>query len=94
MGHKIFKSMFRKFILLAVPSMGVIHVCKSSLLLEKLNSPHGGPCYLSIVPIKDSQLFKIIESVFSFYLKLHNFKQVKAFYWNGGPHHLSTMKTL
>lgn len=30
----------------------------------------------SIILIKDFYLFKIAESIFSFYLKLHNFKQV------------------
>ena len=40
---------------------------------EKLYSLYDGPRHLSMIPIKDSHLFKIIESVFSFYLKLHNF---------------------
>ena len=60
----------------------------------KLYNPHGESCHLSTIPVKDSHLFKIVESVFSFYLKLHNFKQVEVFYWNGEPHHLSTMRTL
>ena len=63
-------------------------------MLEKLYSPHGGPHHLFTILVKDSHIFKITESVFSFYLKLHNFKQVEVFYWNGGSHHLSTMKTL
>ena len=29
---------------------------------------------------KDSHLFKIAELVLSFYLRLHNFKQVEVFY--------------
>ena len=49
---------------------------------EKLYSPHGGPRHLSTILVKDSHIFKIAESVFSFYLKLHNFKQVEVFYWN------------
>ena len=61
---------------------------------DKLYGPHGGPWHLSTIPIKDSYIFKIAESVFSFYLKFYNFKQVEVFYWNGGPHHLSTMRTL
>jgi len=61
---------------------------------EKLHGPHGGPRHLSLILVKDSYLFKITESVFSVYLKLHNFKQVEVFYWNSGPHHLSTIKTL
>ena len=44
----------------------------------------------STISVKDSHLFKIAESVFGFYLKLYNFKQVEVFYWNDGPHHLST----
>ena len=48
--------------------------------MEKLSSLHGRSRYLSTITLKDSHLFKIIESVFSFYLKLHNFKQVKIFY--------------
>ena len=46
----------------------------------KLYNSHGESCHLSIIPVKDSHLFKIVESVFSFYLKLHNFKQVRVFY--------------
>ena len=42
----------------------------------KLYSPHDGSRHLSTIPVKDSHSFKIVESVFSFYLKLHNFKQV------------------
>ena len=41
---------------------------------EKLYSPHGGPRHLSTILVKDSHIFKIAESVFSFYLKLYNFK--------------------
>ena len=52
---------------------------------EKLYGPHGGPRYLSTILVKYSHLIKIVESVFSFYLTLHNFKQVKVFYWNDGP---------
>ena len=69
-------------------------VSTTLLFMEKLYGLHGGPRHLSTIPIKDSHLFKIAESVFNFYLKLHNFKQVEVFYWNGGPHHLSTMRTL
>ena len=47
--------------------------------LEKLYSPYGGPRHLSTIPVKGSHLFKIAESVFSFYLKLHNLKQVRVF---------------
>ena len=43
-------------------------------------SPHGGPLHLSTILIKDSHVFKIVKSVFSFYLKLYNFKQVRIFY--------------
>ena len=62
--------------------------------VEKLYSPHGESCHLSTISVKDFHLFKIAESVFSFYLKLHNFKQARVFYWNSGSYHLSTMKTL
>ena len=62
--------------------------------MEKLYSAHGGSRHLSTIPLKDSHLFKIAELVFSFYLKLYNFKQVGVFYWNGKPHHLFTMGTL
>ena len=55
-------------------------------MTEKLYSPLGGLRHLFIIPVKDSHLFKIAESEFSFYLKPHNFKQVGVFYWNGGPH--------
>ena len=51
-----------------------------SLTLEKLYSLHGGLLHLSTIPVKDFHLFKIVESVFDFYLKLHNFKQVGVFY--------------
>ena len=47
---------------------------------DKLYGPHGGPWHLSTIPIKDSYIFKIAESVFSFYLKFYNFKQVEVFY--------------
>ena len=50
--------------------------CAATVILtyEKLYSPYGGPRHLSTIPVKDSHIFKIAESVFSFYLKLHNFK--------------------
>ena len=67
---------------------------RALLLEEKLYRLHGELHHLSTIPVKDSNLFKIVESVFSFYLKLHNFKQVEIFYGNGGPHHLSTMRAL
>ena len=47
---------------------------------EILYGIHGGPRHLSTILVKNSHLFKIAKSVFSFYLKLHNFKQVKVFY--------------
>ena len=47
---------------------------------EKLYCPHSGPRRLSTILVKDSHIFKITESVFSFYLKFHNFKQVGVFY--------------
>ena len=50
------------------------------LVLEKLYRPHGRPRHLYTIPVKDSNLFKIAELVFSFYLKLHNFKEVEVFY--------------
>ena len=37
--------------------------------MEKLYGPHGGPRHLSTIPLKDSHLFKIAESVISFCLK-------------------------
>ena len=43
-------------------------------LYEKLYGPHSGPCHLSAIPVKDAHLFKINESIFNFYLKLHTFK--------------------
>ena len=52
-----------------------------SVECEKLYGPYGGSRHLSI-SVKNFHLFKIAESVFSFYLKLHNFKQVEVFYWN------------
>ena len=48
---------------------------------EKLYRTYSGPHHLSTIPVKDSHLFKIAESVFSFYLKFYNFKQVEIFYW-------------
>ena len=36
-------------------------------------------CHLSTILVKHFHLFKITESVFSFCLKLHNFKQMKVF---------------
>ena len=62
--------------------------------MEKLYSAHGGSRHLSTIPLKDSHLFKIAELVFSFYLKLYNFKQVRVLIWNGRPHQLFTMRTL
>ena len=61
---------------------------------EKLYSSHGRQVMWSTILVKHFHLFKIFESVFSFYLKLHNFKQVGVFYWNGGPHYLFTIRTL
>ena len=59
-------------------------VCKEKKkevkIMEKLYSPHGGSRHLSSILVKDSYIFKIVVSVFSFYLKLHNFKQVRVFY--------------
>ena len=34
-----------------------------------------GSRHLSIIPVKNFHLFKIVESVFSFYLKFHNLKK-------------------
>ena len=45
-----------------------------NLIHEILNSPHGGPRHLFVISVKDFHLFKIAKLVFSFYLKLHNFK--------------------
>ena len=61
---------------------------------EKLCGPYGGPHYLFTIPVKDFYLVKIAKSVFRFYLKLQNFKQVEVFYWNSGSHYLSIMRTL
>ena len=47
---------------------------------KKLYRPHGRPRHLFTIQVKDFHLFKIAELVFSFYLKLHNFKQVRVFY--------------
>ena len=55
-----------------------------SLKQEKLYSSHDESHHLSTIPVKNSHLFKIVKSVLNFYLKLHNFKQVGIFYWNGG----------
>ena len=49
-------------------------ICYENVMDKKLYSPHGRPCHLSTVSVKDSHLFKIAESAFSFYLELHNFK--------------------
>ena len=57
----------------------ILYIC-SAPKEEKLYNSHGGLRHLSTIPVKDSHLFKIAESVFSFYLKLHNFKQVEVFY--------------
>ena len=64
------------------------------VVYEKLYRSHGVLRYLSTILIKDFRLFKITESVFSLYIKLYNFKQVKVFYLNSRLHYLSTMKTL
>ena len=40
---------------------------------EKLYRLHSGSRHLSTNLVKDFHLFKIAESVFNFYLKLHNF---------------------
>ena len=53
---------------------------KKVKIMEKLYSPHGGSHHLSTILVKDSHIFKIDVLVFSFYLKLHNFKQVRVFY--------------
>ena len=53
---------------------------KINLVGEKLYSSHDGPRDLSIISIKNFHLSKVAESVFNFYLKLHNFKQVRVFY--------------
>ena len=45
-----------------------------NLIHEKLYSPHGGPRHLFVIPVKNFHLFEITKLVFSFYLKLHNFK--------------------
>ena len=42
------------------------------VVFEKLYSPHGRPRYLSTILLKDSHLFKIVESVISFCLKKKN----------------------
>ena len=57
---------------------------------EKLYYTFGEQVIWSIILVKDFYLFKITESVFSFYLKLYNFKQMRVFYQNSGPHHLSS----
>ena len=51
-----------------------------TLLEEKLYSSYSRPHHLFTIPVKDSYLFKIVESVFNFYLKLYNFKQTGVFY--------------
>ena len=60
--------------------------------------PSSGPRHLSTIPLINSHLFKIAESVISFCLKkIFNsaiLNMWKSFQWNGGPHHLSTMRTL
>ena len=53
---------------------------KEVKIMEKLYRLHGGSRHLSSILVKDSYIFKIVVSVFSFYLKLHNFKQVRVFY--------------
>ena len=57
----------------------ILYIC-SAPNDEKLYNFHGGLRHLSIILVKDFHLFKISELVFSFYLKLHNFKQVGVFY--------------
>ena len=47
---------------------------------EKLYSPYGRQVMRFTISVKESNLFKIAKSVFSFYLKLHNFNQVRVFY--------------
>ena len=37
--------------------------------MEKLYGPYGGPRHLFTIPLKDSHLFKIVESVISLCLK-------------------------
>ena len=49
-------------------------------IMEKLYGHHAGPRHLFNILVKNFHLFKIIESVFSFYLKLHNVKQMGVFY--------------
>ena len=44
------------------------------VIYEKLYRSHGVLRHLSTILIKDSRLFKIAESIFSLYIKLHNFK--------------------
>ena len=51
-----------------------------SLTLEKLYHLYSRLLHLFTIPVEDFHLFKIVESVFDFYLKLHNFKQVGVFY--------------
>ena len=38
-------------------------------VMEKLYSPHGVPYHLSTIPLKNSDLFKIVELVISLCLK-------------------------
>ena len=47
---------------------------------EKLFCSNGKQVMRFIIPVKNFHLFKIVESAFIFYLKLHNFKQVGIFY--------------
>ena len=42
--------------------------------MEKFYDAPGRIRHLFTIPVKDSHLFKITESVLSFYLKFHNFK--------------------
>ena len=55
----------------------MFNVCRSVIVdvmmelspWEKLYSPRGGPRQLSIIPLKDSHLFKIAKSIVNFYFK-------------------------
>ena len=39
---------------------------------EKLYSSYSKPHHLSTIPLKDSNLFKIVESIISFYFSIKN----------------------
>ena len=51
-----------------------------SVTLEKLYGAHDQSRYLSTISVKNFYIFKIAKLVFSFYLKLYNFKQMRVFY--------------